>query len=109
MVVDPVFGAAATAALPRWPPGGRLVNLGGASPTPRAFSSAVLRSRSSRCSATPTTRSPPSNGATRSPRRPRHAAEGRIEVAHEAGRSTEVEEAWARQAGEVDGRLVLVP
>ena len=46
VVLDPVFGASATAASRVLAPGGRLVNLGGASGDAAEFSSAVLRSRS---------------------------------------------------------------
>lgn len=46
VVVDPVFGAAASAAARVLAPGGRLVNLGSAAGDEAAFSSTVLRSRS---------------------------------------------------------------
>jgi NADPH:quinone reductase-like Zn-dependent oxidoreductase len=46
LVVDPVFGAVAAAAVQALAPGGRLVNLGGAAGDAAEFSSAVLRSRS---------------------------------------------------------------
>lgn len=46
VVLDPVFGIAATAASRTLSPGGRLINLGGASGDEATFSSAVLRSRS---------------------------------------------------------------
>ena len=46
VVLDPVFGVSATAASRVLAPGGRLVNLGGASGDRAEFSSAVLRSRS---------------------------------------------------------------
>ena len=46
VVLDPVFGLAATAAARVLAPGGRLVNLGGAAGDEATFSSAGLRSRS---------------------------------------------------------------
>ena len=46
VVVDPVFGVPAAAALLALGPGGRLVNLGGSSDDLAEFSSAVLRGRS---------------------------------------------------------------
>lgn len=46
VVLDPVFGSAATAGSRVLANGGRLVNLGGASGDEAAFSSAILRSRS---------------------------------------------------------------
>jgi NADPH:quinone reductase-like Zn-dependent oxidoreductase len=110
VVVDPVFGAAATAASRVLAPRGRLVNLGGASGDVAEFSSAVLRSRTAEVLGY-------TNAALTAEQRRgaldavfRHAADGRLAVAHEVVPLSEVEQAWRRQAGGRAGmRLVLTP
>lgn len=110
VVVDPVFGAAATAASRLLAPRGRLVNLGGASGDVAEFSSAVLRSRTAEVlgytNATLTT----------AQRRAAleavfgHAAHGRLAVAAEQLPLSGITEAWERQAaGRATARLVLTP
>ena len=109
VVVDPVGGAAATAALQVLGLNGRLVNLGGSMADATTYSSAVLRAGRWRSSATPTTRSRRATprGADRGARARRR---GQIRVAHETCPLDQAGDAWTRQAaGEVDGRLVLVP
>jgi NADPH:quinone reductase-like Zn-dependent oxidoreductase len=110
VVVDPVWGVAATAASRVLAPYGRLVNLGGASGDAAEFSSAVLRSRTASVLGY--------TNAMLSPERQRaaleavlgHAAAGRLAVAHERLPLTEVEDAWRRQsAGQAGTRLVLTP
>jgi NADPH:quinone reductase-like Zn-dependent oxidoreductase len=108
VVVDPVFGAAATAAARVLAAGGRLVNLGGASGDEAVFSSAVLRSRSA------SVLGYTNNTLTADQRRDaltavlQHAAFGAIAVAHETVTLDEVADAWKRQAtGDTAGRLVL--
>jgi NADPH:quinone reductase-like Zn-dependent oxidoreductase len=110
VVVDPVFGVAATAASRVLAPGGRLVNLGGASGDAAEFSSAVLRGRSAEVlgytnnALTPGQRREALNAVAA------HAALGRITVAHEAVPLREVADAWRRQkSGSVTVRLVLTP
>jgi NADPH:quinone reductase-like Zn-dependent oxidoreductase len=110
VVLDPVFGAAATAASRVLAERGRLVNLGGASGDEAQFSSSVLRSRS--ISVLGYTNS----SLTAAQRREALgsvldlASTGQVSAAHEALPLQDVEEAWQRQAGD-DGsvRLVLVP
>ena len=110
VVVDPVFGPAATAASRVLAPKGRLVNLGGASGDAAEFSSAVLRSRTAEVLGY-------TNAAlTHDERRAAleavfsHAAEGRLAVEHEVVPLTEVGAAWTRQAeGRAGVRLVLTP
>jgi NADPH:quinone reductase-like Zn-dependent oxidoreductase len=110
VVVDPVFGAAATAASRVLSEGGRLVNLGGASGDVAEFSSAVLRGRSASVLGY-------TNNALRPEQRrealtavAEHAAAGRLGVAHEVVALADVAGAWRRQAaGEAGGRLVLTP
>lgn len=110
VVVDPVFGAAATAASRVLSAGGRLVNLGGASGDGAEFSSAVLRARS--VSVLGYT----NNALTPAQRREAlttvagHAAAGRLAVDHEAVPLADVAAAWRRQAtGDPGVRLVLTP
>jgi NADPH:quinone reductase-like Zn-dependent oxidoreductase len=110
VVVDPLFGIAATAASRVLGEGGRLVNLGGASGDVAEFSSAVLRSRSADLlgytnnSLTPAQRAQALTAVAGS------AAEGRLAVAHEVLPLTDVDQAWRRQAeGRAGVRLVLTP
>jgi NADPH:quinone reductase-like Zn-dependent oxidoreductase len=110
VVVDPVFGVAATAASRVLAPFGRLVNLGGAGGDVAEFSSAVLRSRTASVLGY--------TNAMLSPEQQRaaldavlgHAAAGRLAVAHERLPLAGVGDAWRRQAtGDADVRLVLTP
>ena len=110
LVVDPVFGLAATAASRVLSDGGRLVNLGGASGDTAEFSSAALRSRSA------SVLGYTNNALTPAQRRDAltavagHAAEGRLAVAHEPVPLGDVAAAWRRQAtGDPGVRLVLTP
>jgi NADPH:quinone reductase-like Zn-dependent oxidoreductase len=110
VVVDPVFGAAATAASRVLAPRGRLVNLGGASGDTAEFSSAVLRSRNAEVLGyTNATLSPEQRRAALEAVF-RHAAAGRIGVVSEHLPLSEVTAAWQRQAaGQASARLVLTP
>jgi NADPH:quinone reductase-like Zn-dependent oxidoreductase len=110
VVVDPVFGAAATAASRVLATRGRLVNLGGASGDAAEFSSSVLRSR------TASVLGYTNALLTHEERRGAleavfsHAAEGRLAVDHEVVPLAEVSAAWSRQAeGRAGVRLVLTP
>ncbi|WP_328330635.1 zinc-binding alcohol dehydrogenase family protein [Kribbella sp. NBC_00382] len=108
VVVDAVYGVAATAASRLLANGGRLVNLGGASGDEATFSSAVLRSRSAEIlgytnnSLTPEQR----QGALTEVLR--HIADQRIVVEYETVPLHDAAAAWRRQAdGPAAGRLVL--
>lgn len=110
VVLDPVFGVAATAASRVLAEGGRLVNLGGASGDEAIFSSAVLRSRSASVlgytnnSLTPAQRRDALSSVLA------HAAGGQVTLAHETLPLSSVHQAWQRQAkGETGSRLVLLP
>jgi NADPH:quinone reductase-like Zn-dependent oxidoreductase len=110
VVVDPVFGVAATAATRVLAEGGRLVNLGGASGDVAELSSAVLRSRSAEVLGYT------NNALTVDQRRAaltavaEHAAAGKLTVAHEVVPLADVADAWRRQAGgDAGARLVLTP
>lgn len=110
VVLDPVFGAAASAAAGLLAERGRLVNLGGASGDEATFSSALLRSRSiSLLGYT-------NNSLTSEQRREAltavlsHASTGRIKVAYETQSLEAIEDAWNRLAtGGTSGRLVILP
>jgi NADPH:quinone reductase-like Zn-dependent oxidoreductase len=110
VVIDPVFGAAATAASRVLSEGGRLVNLGGMSGDVAEFSSAGLRSKSA------SVLGYTNNALTPAERRDalaaiaEHAAAGRLSVAYEEVGLAGVADAWRRQAtGDVGVRLVLTP
>jgi NADPH:quinone reductase-like Zn-dependent oxidoreductase len=110
VVVDPVGGAAATAALRVLGLDGRLVNLGGSMADGASYSSSVLRSRSLRILGYTNNSLSPAQRRDALTDVVAHAAEGRIRVAHETMPLTRADEAWARQAaGKVAGRMVLVP
>jgi D-arabinose 1-dehydrogenase-like Zn-dependent alcohol dehydrogenase len=99
---------AATAAARLLAGGGRLVNLGGASGDEATFSSSVLRSRSATILGYTNNSLSPSQRADALTAVLRHAADGRIAVAHETVALPEVAAAWRRQsAGQTSGRLVL--
>ncbi|WP_233496032.1 zinc-binding dehydrogenase [Geodermatophilus sp. TF02-6] len=105
VVVDPVFGAAATAASRVLAPGGRLVNLGGASGDTARFSSAVLRSRSASVLGY-------TNNALTGEQRAAAlacAAAGRLAVDHELLPLSRAAEGWARTAAGAGRRVVLSP
>jgi len=109
LVVDPVGGAASTAALLVLGDGGRLVHLGGAGGPTATFSSAALRSGSHSILGYT------NNSLTREQRGQaltrvlELAAAGRCDVAYETVGLTEVADAWTRAGAAPDGRLVVVP
>jgi NADPH:quinone reductase-like Zn-dependent oxidoreductase len=110
VVVDPVFGVAATAAARVLADGGRLVNLGGASGDTAEFSSSVLRSRSAEVLGYTNNALTPDQRAAAVTAVAEHAAAGRLSVAADVRPLGEVAEAWRRQAGGDPGtRLVLTP
>ena len=110
VVVDPVFGTAATAASRVLAPRGRLVNLGGASGDVAEFSSAVLRSRTAEVLGYTNATLTPDERRTALEAVFRHAAAGRLSVAAERIPLTDVTAAWQRQAaGRAPARLVLTP
>jgi NADPH:quinone reductase-like Zn-dependent oxidoreductase len=110
VVVDPVFGIAATAASRVLAAGGRLVNLGGASGDVAEFSSAVLRSRMAEVLGYTNNALTPEQRRAALTAVAGHAAAGRMGVAHEVLPLAGVTEAWRRQASGQEGvRLVLTP
>jgi NADPH:quinone reductase-like Zn-dependent oxidoreductase len=109
VVVDPVFGTAATAAARVLAPGGRLVNLGGASGDVAEFSSAVLRSRSAAVLGYTNNALTPDQRRTAVTEVARALAAGHLAVAHERVPFASVTEVWRRQASDPGMRLVLTP
>jgi NADPH:quinone reductase-like Zn-dependent oxidoreductase len=110
VVVDTVFGVAATAAAGVLAPFGRLVNIGGLAGDSAQFSSAVLRSRSA--SVLGYTNALLTAGQRQSALESvfAHAAAGRLAVGHEVVPLTDVGDAWRRQAsGQAGVRLVVTP
>lgn len=110
VVLDPVWGIAATAASRVLAPGGRLVNLGGASGDEAALQSSVLRSRSAAVLGYT------NNALTPAQRREAvtavfaQAAAGHIRMAYDVRPLAQVAEAWERQAsGDAGARSVLLP
>jgi len=108
VVVDPVFGIAATAASRVLAERGRLVNLGGSSGDVAEFSSAVLRSRTADVLGYTNNALTPAERAEALTAVAHHAAAGRIAVASEVLPLDAAPEAWVRQAsGKAGARLVL--
>ncbi len=108
VVVDPLFGVPATAALLVLGPSGRLVNLGSSAGESAVVQSAHLRSR------TASVLGYTNNDITREQRSDalheilRHAAAGDIEVSHEVVAFEEAPSAWQRLAdGAATRRQVL--
>jgi NADPH:quinone reductase-like Zn-dependent oxidoreductase len=110
LVLDPLFGVPAAAALRCLRPGGRLVNLGGSADERCPLDSSTIRSRSLQVLGYT------NNALTREQKAAAmvavagHSAAGRLSVAHEVVPLEEAPVAWQRQAsGDTTGRLVLVP
>jgi NADPH:quinone reductase-like Zn-dependent oxidoreductase len=110
VVLDPVWGVAATAASRVLSDYGRLVNLGGSSGDDAQLSSAVIRSHSE------SVLGYTNNSLTPEQRRDAitavlgHAAAGRIRMGYDVCSLAEVESVWARvAAGDSPVRCVLVP
>ncbi|TNH30393.1 zinc-binding alcohol dehydrogenase family protein [Micromonospora orduensis] len=108
LVLDPVFGVPAAAALRVLRPGGRLVNLGSAAGATAPIESAVLRGGSLRMVGYT------NNGLSTDDRAASlalvagHAAAGRLTVDHEIVPFDSVADAWERQdSGTAGGRIVL--
>jgi len=108
LVLDPIFGVAAAAALRTLGVGGRLVNLGSAAADTAPFDSATLRSRSLRVLGYTNNELTPAEKAQTVSEIADHVAAGRLHVAYEAVPLEAAADAWHRQAtGNVPGRIVL--
>ncbi|MFD0517658.1 quinone oxidoreductase family protein [Paractinoplanes durhamensis] len=109
LVLDPVFGVPAAAALRVLRPGGRLVNLGSSASPTAPIDSATLRSGSLHVHGYTNNALSTAQRAESLTEVAEHAAAGRLTVDHEVVQFATVAEAWARQAaGDTDGRIVLV-
>jgi NADPH:quinone reductase-like Zn-dependent oxidoreductase len=104
LVIDPVSGIPAAAALRTLRPGGRLVNLGGAAGDGCPVSSAVLRSRSLHIHGYTNNELDPGRRREALLMVVEHAIAGRLTVDHERVPLAEAGDAWRRP-----GRIVLVP
>jgi NADPH:quinone reductase-like Zn-dependent oxidoreductase len=110
VVLDPVWGHAATAASSALAGGGRLVNLGGGAGDEAAFQSSVLRSRTAAVLGYTNNALTPDQRASAIATVLGHAAAGRIRLAYDVHPLADVEVVWTRQAGgTTHGRCVLVP
>ena len=110
VVLDPVWGHAATAASRALAEGGRLVNLGGGAGDEATFQSSVLRSRTAAVLGYTNNALSPDQRASAIAAVLGHAAAGRIRLAYDVHPLAEVETVWTRQgAGATHGRCVLVP
>jgi NADPH:quinone reductase-like Zn-dependent oxidoreductase len=109
LIIDPVWGLPAEAAIQALGVGGRLVNIGAsAGPTVR-FESAILRSRLHHILGY-------TNNGLNSQQKAEtlneiltHAAAGRLTVTRETLPLSRVGEAWERQAASAHRKLILVP
>jgi NADPH2:quinone reductase len=109
LVLDPVFGVPAAAALRVLRPGGRLVNLGSSAGPTAPIDSATLRSGSLRMVGYTNNALSVAQRAESLAEVASFAAAGRLPVAHELVPFADVAEAWERQAaGDTNGRIVLV-
>lgn len=110
LVIDPLSGAPAAAALSTLRPGGRLVNLGGSAAPACAVDSATLRSRSLDVLGYTNNSLDPERRRDAVQEVARFAATGQLTVRHERVPLTDAADAWARQGdGAARGRIVLVP
>jgi len=110
VVLDPVFGVAATAASRVLGTGGRIVNLGGAAGDEAVFSSAVLRSRSAEVRGYTNNSLSAEQRAQALTEVLRHVAAGHISLSYETLPLGEVREAWLRQSsGASPQRMVMLP
>ena len=108
LVLDPVFGVPAAAALRVLRPGGRLVNLGSAAAATAPIDSATLRSGMLRVLGYTNNSLTPAERAGALTTVAAHAAAGALTADHEVIPFAEVTAGWARQAaGVATGRIVL--
>lgn len=110
LVLDPLFGVAAVAAMRVLRPHGRLVNLGGSAAATAPMESATLRGSSLRVLGYTNNELSPQLRSEALTHVVHEAAAGRLTVDHERVPLSDVAAAWARHvAGQAGGRLVLIP
>jgi NADPH:quinone reductase-like Zn-dependent oxidoreductase len=104
LVLDPLFGVPAAAALRALRPGGRLVNLGSSAAETSPIDSSTLRSGSLRILGYTNNELTPEQRRAALGHVVREAVAGRLTVAHERVPLADAPRAWSRR-----GRVVLVP
>jgi NADPH:quinone reductase-like Zn-dependent oxidoreductase len=110
LVLDPLFGVPAAAALRTLRSGGVLVNLGGSAGETAPFDSATLRSGSLSVLGYTNNNLTADQRAQALEVIAEHVRAGRLTADFEAVSFAEIGEAWSRQAGgNADRRIVLVP
>ncbi len=110
LVIDPVFGLPAAAALRTLRPDGRLVNLGASADDHCPIDSATLRSRSLHIHGYTNNELAPDQRREALLTVAGHAAAGTLTVEHEPVALADVGNAWTRQrTGSARGRIVLLP
>lgn len=107
LVVDPVFGTPAAAALEVLSPGGRLVNLGGSAGDSLPLSSTSLRSRSIDVLGYTNNALTPRQRAEALTEVLAHAAAGTVRVAHQTWPLARAAEAWTAVAAGAGSRAVV--
>lgn len=110
LVLDPLFGVPAAAALRVLRPHGRLVNLGSSAAETAPIESVTLRKGSLRVLGYSNNDPTPQARNQALGRVVEESVAGRLTVDHELVPLAEVAAAWSRQAaGQASGRIVLVP
>jgi NADPH:quinone reductase len=110
LVVDPLFGVPAAAALRALGPSGRLVNLGSAAGEAATFDSSTIRSRSLRILGYTNNELTPQQRRDALTSVVTQAVDGRLAVDYERVPLREATDGWTRQlAGKTNGRIVLIP
>jgi NADPH:quinone reductase-like Zn-dependent oxidoreductase len=110
LVIDPLFGAPAVAALRVLRPRGRLVNIGSAAAATAPMESATLRSSSLQVLGYTNNELTPQQRNDAFIRVVQEAVAGRLTVDHEAVPLADATAAWTRQVdGRAAGRIVLIP
>ncbi|BBF99815.1 MULTISPECIES: quinone oxidoreductase family protein [Pseudonocardia] len=110
LVIDPLFGVPAAAALRALHPGGRMVHLGSSAGDTSPIDSATLRSGSLRVIGYTNNELSRAERAATLGAVATAVAEGTLELPHERRPLDDAGAAWQRQAtGSTDGRIVLVP
>jgi len=110
LVIDPLFGVPAAAALRVLQAHGRLVNIGGAAAPTATIDSATLRGSSLRVLGYTNNELDPQQRNDALIRVVQEVVAGRLTVDHEAVSLADATAAWTRQVdGRAAGRIVLVP
>jgi NADPH:quinone reductase len=110
LVIDPLFGLPAAAALRVLRPRGRLVNIGAAAAPVATFDSATLRSSSLQVLGYTNNELDPQQRNDALIRVVQESVAGRLTVDHETVLLADATAAWTRQVeGHAAGRIVLVP